>query len=61
MTLNVNHIFEDVQFLVKVADWRTDGRGIKESQSDDLFLKLRAAIYDGVVEELWSIDGFGIK
>ena len=48
-------------FLVKSADWRTDGLGIYKGLTNEFGLELMVGIYDGWIDELWWIDGFGSK
>ena len=48
-------------FLVKTADWQTDGLGIYKGLTDEFGLKLMVGIYDWLIDELWRIDGFVSK
>ena len=50
-----------MKFLVKVVDWRADGLDIYERLTDEFVLEFRVGIYDGLIDELWRIDGLSIK
>ena len=43
-------------FLVKSADWRTDGLGIYKGLTNEFGLELMVGIYDGWIDELWLMD-----